>query len=652
VKRALAALLVLLPVACTGDHPPSGPEPPTVGPDGATLTSGSGEEVRFPAGAVAHPVQVRLTGLDQAEAERLLGRTLADDGFAYVGGIHLEAGAADFLVPVALSVPNRLGLTSSDVALVAALVPDVDEDARADLLLVEIARGAGNRVETASPPFPGILQPGRYVMLQYSQPWRFMAGSVVAGQGAPLPGAIVTTREAPRVLARTGPTGAFVIAAPAALSVVTIVAANQARTAFGLLKWRPHGAAVLPPSQLPSIPATLTLQGLRLAVDFQSKCPAPDRFLEDALQQILKQQVQAMVALLQTQGIPIEPTPDTLFLPAAPRDTLRVDFGKYLLPRDFNPVTLTLGPFGLGYKVSLLQATVLVWDPRFTPVSSNPAVVSIAPWSLDDAGVASMEITGGSVGEALIIGAVPAVGMELRLTYSFDQEEGESCPEGITGRLEVNLAPSSGPSMYLVPDPITVLGAELEVVPGFARLNFGKTLQLVAVRTGARPDTVKAGVTWSSSDTTAAVVDHGGLVTGRWPSGACFPTGRNCPIEVTVTATDRTLTGSAVLRVGAYNVTIEGTVREQDTAASPGVCRPAPITGAIVGTSLDSVTATTDGTGRFFLATDTPVSSDPTGGNYRSTPYTIRVSAPGYQPISTVLGWGAFPTGQTFCLSR
>lgn len=655
MKRALAALVVLLPVACTGDHPPTRPEPPTVGPDGATLTSGSGETVRFPAGAVAQPIQVRLTGLDQAQAEQLLGRTLADDGFAYVGGIHLDAGAADFLAPVALSVPNRLGLTSSDVVLVAALVPDVDQDARADLLLVEIARGAGSRVETASPPFPGILQPGRYVMLRSSQPWRFMAGSVVAGQGAPLPGAILTTREAPGVLARAGPGGAYVIAAPAALPAVTVVAANQARTAFGFLKWRPQGAAVLPPSQLPPIPATLTFQGLRLAEDFQRKCPEPDEFLEDALRQILEQQVQALIALLQNKGIPIEPTPDTLVLPTAPRDTLRVDFRKYLLPTDFNPVSLTLPPFGLSYNVTLLQATVLVWDPRFTPLSSNPAVVSVAPWSLDNSGVASMEITGHSAGHALITGSVPSVGTELQLTYSFEQEEGERCPQGTTGRLAVNLAPSSGPSVHLAPDPVTVLRAELQVVPGFAQLSFGKTLQLAAVRTGARPDTLRTGVTWSSSDTTAAVVDDEGVVTGRWPAGACSPGGRQCPIQVTVTATDGSLTGSAALRVGPYNVTIQGTVRELDTAAPPGpgrVCKPTPIAGATVGTSLDTVTAITDGTGRFFLATDTPVSSDPAGGNYRSTPYTIRVSAPGYQPISTVLSWGAFPTGQTFCLAR
>jgi hypothetical protein len=622
------------------------------------VTSSSGEELRFPAGAVSQRVNVRLTGLSQADVELALGRPLSDYGFAYVGGIHLEADVAGFLAPAAMSVPNRLAVSSTDIVLVAELVPDVDDDARSDLLLVEIARGAGPRVQTASPPFPGIVQPGRFVMLRPAEPWRFMVGTVVTGQGAPLPGAIVATREAPYLRARTGPAGAYVLAAPAALPALTVFATNQPRTAFGLLRWHPQDRPALPPSELPPIEASLTFQGLQLAEDFQNKCPTPDSFLKDALQQIWEGLVERVVTIAESEGIPIEPTPATLVLPTASHDTLRIDFKKHLLPAGGGPVEVTLSPYGLRYKITLLDATVVVWHPQLNPISSNPSVVSVGPWFINDSGVARMEITGHKVGWALIHGSVPAVGVQLVLTYSFEQESGEHCPQGETAPFEMNLASSAGPSLHLAPDSVTVLAGEIDVVPGFAQLSFGKALQLSAVAPGDPAVTLESGVEWSSTDTTVAVVNAEGLVMGRWPAGACTPAGRNCPIGVTIRASHGTARDSALLRIGPYNVTVEGVVREQDPTPDPtlppGVrrCSPTPVAGATVGTSLDAVTATTDGAGRFFLATDTPVSSDSAGRNYSFTPYAIRVSAPGYQPTSSVYSWGAFPTGQTFCLPR
>ena len=81
-------------------------------------------------------------------------------------------------------------------------------------------------------------------------------------------------------------------------------------------------------------------------------------------------------------------------------------------------------------------------------------------------------------------------------------------------------------------------------------------------------------------------------------------------------------------------VSIEGYVY-----ASSG--RTTPIAGAVVSTSLDSQTATTDANGHFFLQTKTPA-------NYSTTPYIITVTKTGYTTFSQSWNWGDHPVGQTF----
>ena len=65
----------------------------------------------------------------------------------------------------------------------------------------------------------------------------------------------------------------------------------------------------------------------------------------------------------------------------------------------------------------------------------------------------------------------------------------------------------------------------------------------------------------------------------------------------------------------------------------------APVAGAVVGTSLDGQTTTTDANGRFFLVTTT-------GVGYGSTPYRITVTKAGYQPFDQQNTWGDHPAGQ------
>jgi hypothetical protein len=71
-----------------------------------------------------------------------------------------------------------------------------------------------------------------------------------------------------------------------------------------------------------------------------------------------------------------------------------------------------------------------------------------------------------------------------------------------------------------------------------------------------------------------------------------------------------------------------------------------PVAGAVVSTTLDSRTATTDASGTFDLQTSTAVSS-----NQSSQCYTITITAPGLPTFSVHGLWGGEPSNQVFILS-
>jgi hypothetical protein len=71
-----------------------------------------------------------------------------------------------------------------------------------------------------------------------------------------------------------------------------------------------------------------------------------------------------------------------------------------------------------------------------------------------------------------------------------------------------------------------------------------------------------------------------------------------------------------------------------------------PVAGAVVSTTLDSRTATTDASGTFDLQTSTAVSS-----NQSSQCYAITITAPGLPTFSVHGLWGGEPSNQVFILS-
>lgn len=82
-------------------------------------------------------------------------------------------------------------------------------------------------------------------------------------------------------------------------------------------------------------------------------------------------------------------------------------------------------------------------------------------------------------------------------------------------------------------------------------------------------------------------------------------------------------------------VSIGGNIYEQGTTT--------PIQSAVISTSLDSQTTTSDQNGYFELETQTEA-------NYSSTPYTITITASGYTTYSVYHTWGDHPSSQTFYL--
>lgn len=83
-------------------------------------------------------------------------------------------------------------------------------------------------------------------------------------------------------------------------------------------------------------------------------------------------------------------------------------------------------------------------------------------------------------------------------------------------------------------------------------------------------------------------------------------------------------------------ITIEGDIFEKNTTT--------PLKGALIGSSLDSASAVSDADGHFQLTTGVAA-----GGS--TAPYTLTISANGYQTLTLNKTWGDHATGQIFYLS-
>ena len=163
----------------------------------------------------------------------------------------------------------------------------------------------------------------------------------------------------------------------------------------------------------------------------------------------------------------------------------------------------------------------------------------------------------------------------------------------------------------------------LEIPAGAASIPAGFASAGVVAATGQAAAAGAAGATAASGggglSTTALVVGGAGVVAA---GGAVVATGVIGPPEKKVQI------GGQVFANGTF-------------FGNGGTNYMNPVAGAVVSTSLDSVTATTDGGGFFLLVTNTPKGV---------CPYTITIRAAGYPTYSVTGGWGDGFDDQKFIL--
>lgn len=92
------------------------------------------------------------------------------------------------------------------------------------------------------------------------------------------------------------------------------------------------------------------------------------------------------------------------------------------------------------------------------------------------------------------------------------------------------------------------------------------------------------------------------------------------------------------------NVQMTGTVYRfsRPSSGNNPLIYSEPVAGAVISTSLDSVTATTDASGRFSLQTGTPYTS--------CQAFTVTIRAAGLPTYSDLGTWPPAPTNQVFSL--
>jgi hypothetical protein len=122
----------------------------------------------------------------------------------------------------------------------------------------------------------------------------------------------------------------------------------------------------------------------------------------------------------------------------------------------------------------------------------------------------------------------------------------------------------------------------------------------------------------------------------------------NAPLVPAGFSTDGVVAGATAR--GGTSTAAAGTGATEGTYAgfAPGTRPPnsgngPPIAGATGSTSLDSTTATTDGSGHFRLVTTTPISD-------ASQTYTLTIRAAGCQTFNVTHRWGNQATNQVFTL--
>jgi hypothetical protein len=127
-----------------------------VGSQGAILEGDGGVRAVVPAGAVPDGTPIRVRSADAEEFA-----ASPPDGIRFTAGIVVEMGGVVAEDEIDISFPIPAGVqVPSDAQIL--MLQEVDFFGTPRLTLVNIAHVEGDRIETASPPFPGVRRDGKY----------------------------------------------------------------------------------------------------------------------------------------------------------------------------------------------------------------------------------------------------------------------------------------------------------------------------------------------------------------------------------------------------------------------------------------------------------------------------------------------------------
>ena len=199
----------------------------TIGAEGGIIevinsnSSLHGVKVEIPAGALDDATDIKLRPISQEELEKEMKVCYTGSAYDFLKAIHLDAGGATFKKPINVTIPKLLNVSENGSILVAQIFPDVDNNTKPDLILVDIDSVEGEFIVGSSSvkkglaqasclPVPGITQGGTLTFL-YQGETIFLTGRVVDSMGSPLGGSIVTSLQSGGIKAISRANGEYAL---------------------------------------------------------------------------------------------------------------------------------------------------------------------------------------------------------------------------------------------------------------------------------------------------------------------------------------------------------------------------------------------------------------------------------------------------------
>jgi RHS repeat-associated protein len=230
-----------------------------LGPAGGTFTSGDGDRIDLPPGALGQATPVALARVAAADLP-----LPAPAGTELAGALRLDLAGQPLLAPATLT----LALPAAPAAGASGLLLEVADFGSGPVLRPVAALAAAGSAWTTAPivagdlPWPGVREGGIYLFVRLTAPTGYLHGTVTgpaaggAGAGGPVASVLVTAAGLGWTQA-TSATGAYVLPAPAGTAAVA---------AFDPATGNAAAAAAAVPGDGARVQLDLALRAVPLAV--------------------------------------------------------------------------------------------------------------------------------------------------------------------------------------------------------------------------------------------------------------------------------------------------------------------------------------------------------------------------------------------------